>query len=185
MTKCAICRDVYTKWSMSQKVCGKIECAQAQAKVVIAKIERKARKAETLKTHLRLMELQPRKYWISKLTLYFNRFIRQRDKDKPCISCGMPLKENKFGGTVDAGHFRSIGSAKHLQFEERNVNSQCKQCNRDLQGNHSEYRKGMIVRYGMGEVEWLEADQRDRKYTIDDLKSLITLYQNKYKELNR
>ena len=185
MTKCAICRDVYTKWSMSQKVCGKVECKKAFAEKLIIKIEKKAAKDDRKKTRQALEDLEPKGYWIKRLKLYFHRYIRLRDANKPCISCGQPLKENKFGGTVDAGHFRSVGSAPHLRFEAMNVHAQCKHCNRTLQSNHSEYRKGFIERYGIGEVEWIEADQRPRHYSIDDLKSLITVYQNKYKELNR
>ncbi len=185
MTKCAICRDVYQKWSMSQKVCGKIECAQAQAKIVIAKIERKARKLETLKTHKRLIELQPRRYWITKLKLYFHRYIRMRDKEQPCISCGKPLGDNKFGGSVDAGHYRSVGSAKHLEFEPMNVHAQCKQCNRQLTGNHSEYRKGLISRYGIGEVEYLEENQEPTKYTVLQLQEMIALYKSKWSALQQ
>ena len=183
MTKCAICRDEYAKWSMSQKVCGKVECAQAFARKTILKIEQKARKAEALAIHERKMDLQPRRYWIHKAQLYFNRYIRMRDKDQPCISCGSALQANKFGGSVDAGHYRSVGSAKHLEFDPMNVHAQCKRCNRDLSGNHSEYRKGLIERIGLGNVEWLEANQTPRKFSITELKELILIYKTKWEEL--
>ena len=183
MTKCAICRDVYAKWSMSQKVCGKVECAQAFARKTILKIEQKARKVEAKANHQRKMDLQPRRYWVHKAKLYFHRYIRMRDKDQPCISCGATLQPNKYGGSVDAGHFRSVGSAKHLQFNPMNVHAQCKRCNRDLSGNHSEYRKGLIERIGMGNVEWLESNQTPLKLSINDLKKIISIYKNQYEQL--
>ena len=183
MTKCAICRDVYTKWSMSQKVCGKIECAQAQAKKVIERVTRKAEKAERAKTRSDLLDAKRPVYWRSRLKFYLHRYIRLRDKGLPCISCGTPMQDSKYGGSVDAGHFRSVKTAKHLEFEPRNINAQCKNCNGALHGNYGGYRQGMIVKYGEGEVEWLEADQRPRKYTSSDLKELIALYKRKYEEL--
>jgi hypothetical protein len=183
MTKCAICRGVYIKWSMSQKVCGKVECAKAFARKTILKIEQKARKEEAKAIHQRKMDLQPRRYWVHKAKLYFHRYIRMRDKDQPCISCGATLQPNKYGGSVDAGHYRSVGSAKHLEFEPLNVHAQCKRCNRDLSGNYSEYRKGLIERIGLGEVERLEANQATRKLSITELKELITLYKTKWNEL--
>jgi len=183
MTKCAICKAVYIKWSMSQKVCGKVECAKAYARKVILRIEQKARKAEAKAIFQRKMELKPRSYWIRTAKRYFHRYIRMRDKDQPCISCGTTLQPNKFGGSVDAGHFRSVGSAKHLEFDSYNVHAQCKRCNRDLSGNHSEYRKGLIERIGMGNVEWLEANQDTRKLSITELKEIISIYKTKWEEL--
>ena len=35
--------------------------------------------------------------------LFFNTFIRLRDKHQPCISCGKPLE-----GKYDAGHFSQL-----------------------------------------------------------------------------
>jgi hypothetical protein len=168
---------------MSQKVCGKVECAKAFARKTILKIEQKARKAEAIADQKRKMDLQPRRYWVHKAKLYFHRYIRMRDKDQPCISCGSPLQANKFGGSVDAGHYRSVGSAKHLEFNPFNVHAQCKRCNRELSGNHSEYRKGLIERIGMGNVEWLEANNAPRKLSITELKELISIYKTKWEEL--
>jgi hypothetical protein len=185
MAKCAICHTVYTKWSMSQKVCGDIECARVQAKKVIKRIEERASRADRTKTRQRIESLQPRSYWIKRLKIYFHRYIRERDKALPCISCDRPLKENKFGGTVDAGHYRSVGSAKHMEFEEMNVHAQCKQCNRDLAGNHVEYRKGLVSRYNKELVEWIESNQQVVKLTIVDIKELIELYKRKWNDLQK
>jgi hypothetical protein len=168
---------------MTHKVCKEIECAKAYARIVIAKMERKAKKQETLHKHKRLMELQPRRYWITKLKLYFHRYIRMRDKHQLCISCGKPPGENKFGGLIDAGHYRSVGSAKHLEFEPMNVHAQCKQCNRNLGGNHVEYRKGLVKRYGLLQVEYLEENQEVVKLTIPEIQELIALYKSKWSAL--
>ena len=184
MIKCAICREEYQKWSLSQKVCGKIECAQEHAKIVIAKIERRDKRIETRNAHKRWIDLQPRKYWVAKCKLYFHRYIRQRDKNLPCISCGKPPTNlTTRGGSIDAGHFRSVGSAKHLEFSEFNVHAQCKKCNRQLSGNHSEYRKGLIERFGILFVENLEADQIPRKFNVPELQQMTTYYKSEWNKL--
>ncbi len=64
----------------------------------------------------------------------FNEFIRARDQaaGHHCISSGKPLDWS--GNAVDAGHYRSVGSAPHLRFDERNCHAQSKQDNRFLLG---------------------------------------------------
>jgi hypothetical protein len=72
-----------------------------------------------------------------------------------------------------------------MEFEEMNVHAQCKQCNRDLAGNHVEYRKGLVSRYGNDLVEWIESNQQVVKLTIVDIKELIELYKNKWNDLQK
>lgn len=115
----------------------------------------------------------------------FNEYIRARDQAEGhlCISSGKPLDWS--GNAVDAGHYRSVGSAPHLRFDERNCHAQSKQDNRFLSGNAVDYRIGLIARIGLQEVEALEADQSVRKYTIDDLKAIKAEYRAKTRELKR
>jgi len=80
-------------------------------------------------------------------TKHFNKFIRDRDSDKPCISCG--------GRPEEAGHFYSGGHYSALRFLENNVHGQCKRCNRHLHGNLIEYEKRLKVRIGEDEVQKL------------------------------
>jgi hypothetical protein len=77
---------------------------------------------------------------------------------------------------VDAGHYRSVGSAPHLRFDEKNCHAQKKYCNNYLAGNHVAYRAGLIQRIGLREVELLEADQCIRKYTREGLIELAKHY---------
>ena len=113
----------------------------------------------------------------------FNEFIRWRDQlaGHVCISSGKPLDWS--GNAVDAGHYRSVGSAPHLRFDERNCHAQSKQDNRFLSGNAVDYRIGLIARIGQAAVDALEADQSVKKYTIDDLKEIKALYRAKVREL--
>jgi len=110
----------------------------------------------------------------------FQQWIRKRDENKPCISCGT-LKTLQW----DAGHFHSAEQFSGLIFDEMNVNGQCVYCNRNLYGNLLEYRKGMIKKYGELAVEGLEElanESRTFKYTRDMYQQIITSYKQKLKE---
>ena len=115
-----------------------------------------------------------------------NAYVRYRDKDLPCICCGLPLTNdfnNGLGGLYDAGHYRSVGSAPHLRFDERNIHAQRKSCNRFGSGRAVDYRLGLIARFSVQYVEDLEADQSVKKYNREDLIAIRKYYQAKLKEL--
>lgn len=105
----------------------------------------------------------------------FNAWIRNRDKDLPCISCG------SYNGT-DAGHYYAAGHYTALRFNEVNVNLQCKKCNLFLSGNQINYRKGLIAKYGEKKVLMLEnsADlRRHHKWGRVELLAIIQEYKLK------
>jgi len=153
-----------------------IDCA-----VTIANNTR--RKAEHKKDNQRRLALRTRRDYIKEAQAAFNAFIRYRDKGKPCICCGEPLTLNAVGGGYDCGHYRSVGSAPHLRFDECNAHAQRKQCNRWRSGNAVDYRLGLIKRIGLEAVEDLEANNDPRKYSIDELKAIKASYAAKLKEL--
>ena len=176
MTKqatCKVCKCKYIKTRPLQSVCG-FACAQLiviQNKAKIVRIETKRRK-EALLT---------RSDWVKKAQVAFNAYIRARDINQPCISCGKPLKLEAVGGGYDCGHYRSVGSAPHLRFNEHNAHGQCKKCNNWLSGNVVNYRLGLIERIGLSNVNILESDQCLTKYTMDGLQELT----KQYRELAR
>jgi hypothetical protein len=157
-----------------QGVCGPT-CARRKVNADKAKqrLEFRARKA-AIKT---IPEL------IREAQTSFNAFIRERDKDQPCICCGRPLGTGDVGGSFDAGHYRSTGSASHLRFDERNCHAQSKACNRWGAGRAVDYRIGLIGRIGLGPVEALEADNGIRKWTREELIQIRDTYKAKLKEL--
>jgi hypothetical protein len=71
----------------------------------------------------------------------FKDWIRERDKDQPCISCGSY-------STKQAGHYYSAGHYPALEFDPDNVHGQCVRCNLYLSGNLTEYRKGLLKKIG-------------------------------------
>jgi hypothetical protein len=81
-------------------------------------------------------------------TAKFNHFIRERDREKGCISCG--------GRVQQAGHFYSAGQHPELRYNEDNVQGQCLRCNYFLSGNLNEYRKHLEQRIGVERVKKLD-----------------------------
>lgn len=124
-------------------------------------------------------KVKTRREWMADLQRVFNRFIRLRDQDKPCISCG-----RFHSGKYDAGHYLSVGGHPELRFHEDNVHRQCVPCNQHKSGNSIEYRLGLIERIGIERVEFLERkDHPPLKLSADDIKDLIRFYKAKIKEL--
>lgn len=105
----------------------------------------------------------------------FNAYIRERDKDEGCISCGTFKM-------IQAGHLYSAGKFPALRFNEDNVNSQCLPCNYYRSGDLLNYRNNLIKKIGLERVEKLEliAAQSKRqpfKWNRFHLQEII----NKYK----
>lgn len=115
----------------------------------------------------------------------FNLYIRLRDRfnGMACVSSGRILDWS--GNQVDAGHYRSVGSAPHLRFNEWNCHAQSKRDNRWGSGNAVDYRLGLIERIGLEMVEAIEADNVSRKYTVDELIEIRDSYRQLGNELKK
>ena len=120
----------------------------------------------------------------------FNAFIRSRDLELPCISCGVFITADMPYGQYDCGHFKTVGGFPELRFEELNAHKQCKKCNGGS-GRFSkkdatvstEYRLNLVNKIGLDKVEWLEGPHKPKKYTCAELKEIELLYKRKLKEL--
>lgn len=178
MRKCAIktCRKPFDKRSMTHKVCGP-ECAQELARLERESQERKYRQAG-------LIALKPRKWWLAKAKAAMHLFVRLRDEGGQCCSCDTILvRIGRIGGDYDAGHLRSVGSAKHLEFDPRNVWGQCKYCNDRLHGNEREYERRLRIKMGNPYVDGLMEDNEPRHLKIADFQAIEAHYKQKIKEL--
>ena len=184
MKKCKVCRAPFELRLPMAQVCS-IDCARSLAVSVRGKAEKQAAIKQRKADRERKESLKTRRDWEREAQTAFNAFIRARDADKPCICCGLPLAAGDVGGAYDCGHYRSVGSAPHLRYDERNAHAQRKQCNRWGAGRAVDYRLGLIERIGLEAVEALEADQQARKYTVDELKAIKAKYAAKARELKR
>jgi hypothetical protein len=179
--KCRICRKPNRPF---KNTCS-IECEAELGLKLLEKRKRAEAKNVRAIDKVRAEKLKSRSDWIKEAKKAMHDYVRARDAGKQCISCPTRLPiESKLGGGFDAGHYRSVGSAKHLEFDERNIHCQCKHCNNYLAGNAVEYRHGLIARFGVGFVEGLECDNQPRKLTIDNFKQIKELYKRKLKELS-
>lgn len=188
VAKCKICKQPYIKRNSLQKVCS-VECAIKLSKEQARKKREKLDKQARLESKKRLSALKEENktkgQLIKEAQEAVNRYIRVRDENKECISCGTPLISEKLGGGFDAGHYRSRGAAPHLRFYTLNIHGQCKRCNRYLGGNYHEYRVGLIERLGIKKVEEIEADNRERKYTEEDLRQIKRIFTKKVKLIQK
>ena len=180
---CTVCKTSFQPQRMGAKVCSPM-CAMTFARSVNGKAAKVAAIKDKRETKQKMDKLKTRGDWIREAQVVFNIFIRTRDAGRACICCGRNKDPSgAIGGTWDAGHYRSRGSAPHLRFDERNVHAQLKQCNRYDSGNVVGYRLGLIERIGQAALDELEADQTPRRHTIPELQAIKAEYAAKTKAL--
>lgn len=169
---------------LGQSVCSP-KCGLAIKDVNQAKARKSLAQVERREIKVRKEKLKSRGEHMREAQQAFNEYIRTRDQAAGhlCISSGKPLDWS--GNAVDAGHYRSVGSAPHLRFDERNCHAQSKQDNRFLSGNAVDYRIGLIARIGQEAVDALEADQSVRMYSVEQIKGIKAYYRAKTRELKR
>jgi len=182
--KCKVCRDEFWPRNSFHVACG-VECALTIGVKAAVKKAKQAKAAERRADKVKREQLKTLPKLKEEAQEEFNRYVRLRDFGKPCICCGMPLGSGDVGGSYDAGHYRSVGSAQNLRYDERNVHAQRKYCNRRLAGRAVEYRIGLIDRIGLAAVEALEADNSVRKYTREELAEIRDTYRKRANELEK
>lgn len=171
---CAHCEALFTPVRPLQRVCSAICAARSvKAKNSQERAQTKERKAALKRIPDLLKEAQTA----------FNAWVRARDAEARCISCGVLLSREAIGGGFDAGHYRSRGSAAHLAFHEDNCHGQCKRCNRYGAGMAVDYRIGLIRRIGLERVEALETSNAPKKWERDELIAIRATYVSKLKQL--
>jgi hypothetical protein len=168
-----------------QKVCGPKCAADWSAKVAAQKAAR-ANRVERKSLAERKAKLKTRREWIAEAQAVVNKVARLRDilAGHGCISCGAN-PDWRFGGSVDAGHYRSVGSAPHLRYYLPNIHLQCKRCNRDLGSNTVEYRKGLVQRITIERVEEIESMQWTAKWSVEYLQRIKKVMNKKARRLER
>lgn len=178
------CRASFVPQRLGQAVCSP-KCALATVEVQKAKEKKSLAQAGRREIKVRKEALRTRGDHMREAQQAFNAYTRARDQAAGhlCISSGKPLDWS--GNAVDAGHYRSVGSAPHLRFDERNCHAQSKQDNRFLSGNAVDYRIGLIARIGQEAVDALEADQAPRKYSLEQIKGIKAYYRAKTRELKK
>lgn len=170
--KCLNCKVKYQPKQPNQVVCS-IKCANEYG-------SNKVKKQKAKETKEAKEKLKTKPEHLADLQKIFNSYIRLRDIDNPCISCGT-MANVKY----DAGHYIAVSESPALRFNEDNVHKQCSNfCNKNKHGNYHAYRVGIIDKIGIERVEKLESSRHiPIKLSIEEIKELKSLYKKKVKEL--
>jgi hypothetical protein len=152
--------------------------AQSMARNCLQELEKKLEKKKQVQTQQeraawrkRKAAVKPLKHWEDMTQRVVNDYIRERDHDLPCISCGtFETVSGKPGITVPAA------KASHLRYNEDNINKQCHHCNVQLSGNQQQYRIGLVEKIGAERVEALENNNTPHRYTIEELEGIRRHY---------
>ena len=182
--KCRVaeCRASFVPQRLGQAVCSPA-CAVADAatnRINQEKARKSLAQVERREIKVRKEKLKSRADHLKDTQKAFNAWVRARDAELPCVSCGSHHK-----GKYDAGHYRTVGGNPALRFEPLNCHRQCSQCNTQLSGNIVNYRIQLVKRIGAEAVEWLEGPHEPKKYTIEELKAMTAEYRAKTRELKR
>lgn len=175
MKTCKVCKTKFNAYNSLQVACSP-KCAVSLAK------DKRHKKEKKELADFRNDNKTVRKR-IEEAQAAFNGYIRERDRNKPCVSCGATESPQ-----WDSGHYRSRGAASHLRFNLLNTHKQCNKCNRFLSGNIVEYRKELLNRIGEERLEALEDDNKPRKFDRDYLERIKKIFAKRtriYKKLSQ
>lgn len=166
-----------------------IDCATSYAQRKATEKREKAQRADTRK---RKESLKTKPQLTKEAQKAFNAYIRERDKERECISCGRIEVEELHGGAWDCGHYLSVGAYPELRFDERNAHKQCKSCNagsgKYTKKNYTvtqEYRERLIERIGIDAVNDLEGPNDAAKHSHDDLRNIAKYYKMRLREIRK
>ena len=174
--KCKVCRAVFEpKRGFETWCCPDHGFALATAKLEKAKATKAV--AERRETKAKLEKLKTRAEWARECQVVVNKVVRLRDMlaGRGCITCGAQPAQ-KVGGTMDAGQFRSVGSAPHLRLFTPQIALQCVTCNRYQGGRALDFRRALVERRGAAWVEALESRQEVARFDIPYLQRLKAVF---------
>lgn len=155
-----------------------IDCGIAFGREARQKANTKAFKAHIKD---RKHKLKSKTDFVREAQTAFNAFIRCRDKDLSCVSCGRHHQ-----GQYHAGHYRTTAAQPALRFNELNCHKQCMPCNTHKSGNITEYRIELTRRIGVSLVEWLETDHKQpRSWTTEELQAVKQYYRTALKAMKK
>jgi hypothetical protein len=113
-------------------------------------------------------------------------YVRNRDKGKPCISCGTNWNQD-----FQCGHHYKSETFLTLRFNLDNLHGQCRRCNLHLEGAFDNYALNLPNRIGIERynklVELASIDKQFEKvWNVDNLKEVrMLLKENKSYEVKQ
>jgi len=190
MPRCLNCLEKFEKKYPNQmgkfRFClEKEECIKAfnDARKEHDKRQKEKNKKDLDQARKEKKDKQTLQYLKTNVTAICHQYIRERDKELPCISCGAKWNKN-----FQAGHFKKAELYSNLKYHENNINGQCRVCNLRKDGNEAGYRIGLKNRKGqeiLDELDQLAADYKKDSFKWDreELKKIREFYKEKLKGL--
>lgn len=186
--RCKVCREWFIPRQSFQNWCSPehgFELSEQRrnkdrekALAKLKKEKQKKEREEKDKLKSRKLAVKPLSYFTKQAQTAFNAFIRERDKDEPCISCGRFHE-----GQYHAGHYRTTGANPELRFDEDNCHKQCAPCNNHLSGNIENYTPRLIEKIGHERFDRLMGSHELPKWKREDYERIRDHYRAKLKEL--
>ena len=177
--RCKVCRSEFVPRQGFQTWCSP-DCGYKLSQAKQSKERAKVEKTERAEIRQAKERIKTRSDHLKDAQKAVNEFIRLRDAELPCISCGRHHQ-----GKYDAGHYRTVAAAPELRFNPLNIHKQCSPCNTQKSGNIVEYRINLVKKIGAEAVEWLEGPHEPAKLTIEDIKAITAKYRALVRELKR
>ncbi|MDF3188046.1 recombination protein NinG [Pseudomonas paracarnis] len=174
-----LCRASFVPQRLGQAVCSP-KCALAVVEVKKTKEKKSLALAGRREIKVRKEKLKTRADHAKDTQQAFNEWVRLRDADLPCVSCG-----RHHDGQYHAGHYRTVAANPAIRFEPLNVHKQCAPCNNHKSGDIVNYRIELVKRIGAEAVEWLEGPHEPKRYTVEQLKAMTAEYRAKTRELKK
>ena len=193
--KCRECKSEYMPANSMQVVCSP-KCALDYSRKQEQKRQQLQAKEKRKQTIKQKEQLKNKHTLTKEAQAAFNAWVRERDFNHGCISCGRSKEEVESeysrGGHWDAGHFLSRGARPEHRFNPLNVHKQCKSCNGGS-GKYSrkgytvqqEYRLRLIEKIGLDEVEVMECDHKPLNLTHDELRAIRDKYRKETRKLKK
>ena len=150
--KCKECAGIFTP-----KLPAQPRCKICAFKVQQAKYCNNQNKTLITRTKKPQKPLEPK---IDVEQARINKIVRERDADKPCISCGKKMEEWE----LNAGHFHSRNQCPKLRYDLDNIHGQCSGCNSKMTEDPkipANYRKNLLERIGAERVARIDLERRN------------------------
>lgn len=171
--KCAGCGNKFEPVRPLQTACS-VDCAYKVARINGGKKRAAQYRADKKRA-------KTRSAWLAEAQAAINKYRRLQDlfAGHGCISCGT------HNGKMNGGHYKSVGASPETRFLPENISAQCERCNSHLSGNIINYRLGLIARYGVAYVEFLEGPHEAKHYTVEEIEGIKLKYSKMARDLEK
>tara|TARA_R110000782_G_scaffold264259_2_gene357356 strand:- start:318 stop:914 length:597 start_codon:yes stop_codon:yes gene_type:complete len=162
--KCKHCKnwfDAYTMVKNNKGTYCNSDCMFYDIKNSLSKLINKGdiirEKAVKFRHGIAKKRLRTRTDWYNLLKDEVNKYVRLRDINEPCCTCGTTSQTIKY----DAGHCFTTAARPDLRFNLTNIHKQCSvKCNQHGSGMRLEYKEFITSKYGANHFDWLKSYHR-------------------------